>query len=273
MNTHLLNTLRNLLWSPLTFAALLSLATALLGMALAPSRPKGAMKGRLGGYLASEQRLETVGEARKPFSARVLLPLLRRTLRTLGKVGLGKGGVAGTTRLLMQAGSPWGMTAIDFMGLRLLAALVIGCGLILGLSMVASLSAPMVLIAVAAGGVGAILPMFWLNGRARRRKKLVLKALPDALDMLTIGVEAGLAFESSLLRVGERWDNPLTYEFRQALTEMRLGTPRDAALMRIVERTDVQELRTFVAILVQAHQLGLSIANVLHVQAEQMRAR
>ncbi|MFH1085699.1 MAG: type II secretion system F family protein, partial [Chloroflexota bacterium] len=84
-------------------------------------------------------------------------------------------------------------------------------------------------------------------------------------------VEAGLAFESSLMRVGERWDNPLTYEFRLALTEMRLGTPRDAALTRIVERTDVQELRTFVAILVQANQLGLSIADVLHSQAEQIR--
>ena len=91
--------------------------------------------------------------------------------------------------------------------------------------------------------------------------------------MLTIGVEAGLAFESALLRVGERWHNALTYEFRRAVAEMRIGTPRDVALTRMAERSGVPELRAFVAILIQSSQLGVSIAQVLHTQAAEMRVK
>jgi tight adherence protein C len=91
--------------------------------------------------------------------------------------------------------------------------------------------------------------------------------------MLTIGVEAGLAFESALVRVGEQWENALTRELRRAVTEMRVGTPQDVALWRMVERAGVQDLRTFVATLIQSTQLGVSIAQVLHVEAAQMRVR
>ena len=263
-----LNMLPDLVWSPLIFAALLILATALLS--LAPWQARRAVSRRLDGYVAVEQAVEV--EERKPFVQRVLRPLLRRTLHNSGHL-VGGGQIETTVRLLTQAGNPSGMTVVDFTGLRLLAALALGGAVVLALSLVTPLSLLSVLIALPVGGVGAVLPVFWLGHRTKQRKKLILKALPDALDMLTIGVEAGLAFESSLQRVGERWDNPLTYEFRQAVTEMRLGTPRGVALTRITERTDVQELRTFIAILVQANQLGLSIADVLHVQAEQMRTK
>jgi tight adherence protein C len=91
--------------------------------------------------------------------------------------------------------------------------------------------------------------------------------------MLTIGVEAGLAFESALLRLGERWDNALTREFRRAVAEMRVGISRDEALARMADRTGVQELRSFVAILVQSNRLGVSIAQVLHTQAAEMRTK
>jgi tight adherence protein C len=100
-----------------------------------------------------------------------------------------------------------------------------------------------------------------------------VRALPDALDMMTIGVEAGLAFESAMLRVGDRWDNDLTREFRRAVAEMRMGTSRNEALQRMVERTGVQDLSTFVAVLIQSSQLGVSIAEVLHSQADQMRVK
>ncbi len=75
------------------------------------------------------------------------------------------------------------------------------------------------------------------------------------------------------MKVGEQWDNALTQEFRRAVAEMRVGTPRDEALRRMAERTGVEELSTFVAVLVQSHQLGVSIAQVLHTQAAQMRER
>ncbi len=91
--------------------------------------------------------------------------------------------------------------------------------------------------------------------------------------MLTIGVEAGLAFEAALLRVGEKWDNPLTRELMRALAEMRVGTPRDEALRRMAERCGVPDLNTFVAVLIQSSQLGMSIADVLHAQAAEMRLK
>jgi len=122
-------------------------------------------------------------------------------------------------------------------------------------------------------GLGYYLPLLWLRRRVRQRQHEIIRAFPDALDMLTIGVEAGLAFESALLTVGERWDNALTREFRRAVAEMRVGTPRDVALWRVAERTGVEELHSFVAVLVQSSQLGVSIAQVLHSQAAQERVR
>ena len=256
--------------SPVTFAALLSLATAFLWITLAPSGLRGAVDDRLDDYAEGEPEVDVSSDA--SFAERVLLPTLRVILRSFGKIG-GKGNVEAVAAMLEAAGTPGGLTVVDFIGLRMLVALAMGGGLALVLVLVAPLSALVLLVAVPVGGIGAFLPLFWLRSQAKARSKAILKAIPDCLDMLTIGVEAGLAFESSLLRVAERWDNPLTYEFRRAVTEMRLGTPRDVALTNITERTDVPDLSTFVAILVQSNQMGLSITDVLHAQAEQMRTK
>jgi tight adherence protein C len=91
--------------------------------------------------------------------------------------------------------------------------------------------------------------------------------------MLTIGVEAGLSFESAMLRVAEQWQNALTRELRRAVLEMRVGASREQALRHIAERSDVDDVRTFVAMLTQSAQLGVSIADVLHGQAAQIRRK
>jgi len=121
--------------------------------------------------------------------------------------------------------------------------------------------------------IGYVLPNLWLSRRIRERRKEIERRLPDALDMLTISVEAGLAFESAMLRVAERWDNALTRELRRTVLEMRVGTPRDEALRRLAGRADVPSLQTFVAVLIQSTQLGVSIADVLHSQAALIRQR
>ena len=91
--------------------------------------------------------------------------------------------------------------------------------------------------------------------------------------MLTIGVEAGLAFESAMLRVSDHWDNAITRELRRAVLEMRVGASRDVALERLADRTDVADLRTFVIVLMQSTRLGVSIAQVLHNQSVVMRQK
>jgi tight adherence protein C len=177
-----------------------------------------------------------------------------------------------TQQMLVQAGEPGGLSALDFFGLRLLTALLLAAAyfFILGRS-VPGLTAVRNTLLVAF--LGFVLPWYWLRARVRRRKNEILRALPDALDMLTVGVEAGLAFESALLRVGEQWHNALTAEFRRAVTEMRVGTVREEALQRMADRAGVSELSIFVAVLVQSTRLGVSIAQVLHIQAAQMRVK
>jgi tight adherence protein C len=256
------------LWSPWVVAVLVGLAALLIWAAFAPARPAAKVRTRLDGYLDRADAIEEA-EMRKPFVARVFGPLLRGVLRLLGSLAP-KRNVEATELLLRQAGQPGGLSALDFFGLRLLSVLVAGG--IYFLVARNSLSFSLLLRNCALVGiVGFFIPWLWLRHRANSRKNEIKRALPDVLDMLTISVEAGLAFESALLRVGEQWENALTRELRRAVAEIRIGTPRDVALQRVADRTGVPELRSFVAVLVQSSQLGVSISQILRDQAGVMR--
>jgi tight adherence protein C len=115
--------------------------------------------------------------------------------------------------------------------------------------------------------------VIWLGSKIKQRQHDILLALPDALDLLTISVEAGLGFDAALARVTEKWDNDLCKEFGRALAEMRMGKLRREALHEMAARIEVADLTNFVAAVVQASQLGVSMARVLRVQSEQMRIR
>jgi tight adherence protein C len=256
-------------WSPLTFGVLASLATALIWIALTPSRPARMVRERLDGYLNPKEVVEDEG-THESFNVRVLVPVLRRILHIAGAFAP-KRNLEAMRKLLIEAGEPGGLSVLDFFGLRLLFGVIGGgfCFLVLK-----RISLPIALMGtIPVGGIISFLPLFWLRSKAKQRNHEITRALADALDMMTIAVEAGLAFESALLRVADRWDNALSREFRRAVVEMRLGAPRDVALQHVAERADVEDLRMFVAILVQANQLGLSIGQVLHSQAAQMRMR
>ena len=120
-------------------------------------------------------------------------------------------------------------------------------------------------------GIGYIGPEFWLGRRVRGRQKLILIQIPDALDLLTISVRAGLGFDAALGKVVEKMQGPLVDEFRRALAEVRVGKARREALRDIVPRTEVQPLTNFIGAIIQAEQLGVSISKVLQVQSEQLR--
>ncbi len=257
----------SLLWSPLTVALLAGLAAVLLWQALSPARRR-PLDARLHDYVDDIAQADELDQG---FGQRVIGPGMRRLLRTLGAL-LPKRNMEKQRKLLIYAGEPGGFSVLDFMGLRLITALAVGAACFWFYARHQPTS--ILLIATAAAGfVGYMLPFYWLRRRANRRQKEIQRALPDALDMLTIAVEAGLAFESGLLRVGEQWHNALSEEFRRVVGEMRMGVTRTAALERLVARTDVEELASFVAVLVQSSQLGVSIAQVLQTQAAQMRDR
>jgi len=121
--------------------------------------------------------------------------------------------------------------------------------------------------------IGYLFPDSWLKARAKRRQKEIQETLPDVLDLLTVSVEAGLGFDAALLKVVEKHKGAVAAEFLRVLQEIKMGRPRRDALRDLGRRNQVEDLSNFVASLVQADQLGISIGSVLRHQAAQMRQK
>jgi tight adherence protein C len=261
--------------SPLTFAALVALAVALAWLAFSPSRARTDEEGRLSGYLQGRDIIED-REMEKSFLRRALIPLIRKTLNSIGALTPWKD-VERIERRLLEAGSPAGLSAPDILGIQILACILFG-GAYLAVMQLLSILTPEdtathLRNTVAIAAMGYLMPRMWLRSRADRRKHEIQRAFPDALDLLSVSVDAGLALDTAMVRVGEHWDNALTHEFNRAILEIRVGTPRNIALERMATRAGVRDLTTFVAVLIQSTELGVSIAQTLHVQAAQVRVR
>lgn len=121
--------------------------------------------------------------------------------------------------------------------------------------------------------LGYRMPTGSLTGKIRKRQKNIVRALPDALDLLVICVEAGLGFDQAMGKVYEKWDNELSLAFGRVLREIQLGKARRDALKDMSDRMDVPDVKTFTAAIIQAEQLGVSIGNVLRIQSDQMRIK
>lgn len=255
--------------APTFFGVLVAGAIAAIWMSLSPAGSPRVITDRMSGMADASATMND--ELRTPFAQRMLLPLFHRLTGFLGGL-MPQKNVDKLNMMLIQAGSPGGLNAMDFVGIRFVLAMGAGAGYFL---LMGRTDPFFILIrnSIIAVFVGFMLPKLWLSQRIKQRKVAIRRALPDALDMLTIGVEAGLAFESALLRVGEQWDNALTEEFRRAVSELRIGVPRNEALRHMAERNGVPELTTFIAVLIQSNMLGMSIAQVLHTQSEQMRLK
>ncbi|HNP84976.1 MAG TPA: type II secretion system F family protein [Kouleothrix sp.] len=211
-------------------------------------------------------------ELQQPFSQRVLIPLARVILGQLGKYGP-KQSAERLKLNLQQAGNPGNITPIMFSGMRIalmIVLLLVGAFVTFGQRM----ETPKALMYTAIMAVlGYLLPGMWLGRQIKQRKHNIVKALPDALDLLTISVEAGLAFDLALMRVADKWDNELSNEFKRVLTDTRLGRARRDALKEMAQRTGVEDVQTFTAAIIQAEQLGVSIGKILRIQSDQMRIR
>ncbi|HVB77678.1 MAG TPA: type II secretion system F family protein [Candidatus Nitrosotalea sp.] len=175
-------------------------------------------------------------------------------------------------RRLEVAGHPGNMTPETFMALRIgagvglfLGGLVIG--VMMGKPLVESLGAAI------GAGLGYYYPVLWLNQKVEGRRKLIQKALPETLDLLTISVEAGLSFDQASQRVVEKFENPLSDELRQVQTEVSLGRPRLEALDAMGRRTGVDDLHNFVQAVIQSEQMGVGITRILRIQSEEMRRK
>jgi tight adherence protein C len=258
----------------ITFLIPALLAVAIFGVFIYISMPKRktvTIEERLNQFAERPRTLEEM-ELDQPFYERVVKPVVSNITRLFGKL-TPKQGAEKLRQQLVLAGNPYNMQAAEFTGMRMMASLVLG-GVTVGLCFLGGAETKdLLLYSLVMAMLGFLLPVFWLGRRIKQRKKIILKTLPDAIDLMTISVEAGLAFDGAMQRVAEKWDNALSAEFSRAISEMRVGKMKRDALKEMVVRTGVNDLATFVASIIQADQLGVSISKVLRIQSEQMRVR
>lgn len=252
----------------IAFAALMFVAFMLMLLGWNMGRRLDPVQARLAQIAVKPRTLEEL-ELQRPLAERTLKPILRalsglvslfypaNTMRSL-ELKLKKAGLEDTSTEF-------------FLGVKGLVALVIG-GLASLLVSSVTLDGLATSIALPVGLiVGFLFPDLYLSSRAGQRNGAILKTLADALDLLTISVEAGLAFDAGVTKVTEKLKGPLSDEFRRASAEMRIGKARAEALRGIVERTDCKELANFISAVIQADQLGVSMSKVLRVQSETLR--
>jgi tight adherence protein C len=251
-------------------ALILVVGATLIIFAVRQMNQSKAISERLEQYTDVSLSLEEL-ELQQPFRERVLKPLFRSILTTLGRFGLKQN--QERLRINLQlAGNPGNITPNMFIGLRMALAIVLL--VVVGLLVFGRLPFMQALMGtLIAAMIGYILPGIWLDRKIKERKKNILKALPDALDLLCISVEAGLAFDLALQRVAQKWDNELSREFQRVLQDIRLGRTRREALRDLVTRTGVEDVQTFVSAVIQADQLGVSMSKILRIQSDQLRVR
>jgi len=210
-------------------------------------------------------------EMAQPFVRRVVAPMLERLAASVRRRTPSRVQTA-LERRLQQAGNPF--TPLHFYGAKLLSVAVFGLvGFLLASPRLSSQPLSGILVIGALILLGMRLPEFMLSRMITTRREKIDRALPDVLDLLSVSVEAGLGLDGAIQKVGEKFPEPTSGEFRELLKAIRLGTPRAEALREMAERTGVADMRTFTAAVIQAEQLGVSISRVLKAQAEALRAK
>ncbi len=209
-----------------------------------------------------------------PFQERVIYPIARK----MGEIAIRftpQNAMRSIERKLELAGvsssiDPTIILATQFIGL------VIFGGLILFVLSIGSTGWPLgrkLLLSLLFGLLGFYFPTMLLSSRISRRQKEIRKAMPDALDLLTICVEAGLGFDAAMHKVSEKWESQLSMAFARVIQEIQLGKVRREALRDMSNRVGLPEMTSFVAAVIQSEQLGVSLSKVLRIQSDQMRMR
>lgn len=224
---------------------------------------------RLAMYGREALRDETLA---RPVSERTIAPIVVAVGRGLSRF-TPVGWLKRTQKRLVFAGIPGGIDANAWAVIKLLG-LAAGVGLFFVAITTLELTAGMTILVLAFSLIlGFFGPDAWLTRKADDRRAQMLRALPDILDLLVISVEAGLGFDSALQRVVGTVPGPLSEEFFRMLQETRVGVTRRDAMRHLMDRTDLDELRSFILSMMQAEAFGVTIARVLRVQADEMRVK
>jgi len=224
------------------------------------------------------ERGETVSleelELSQPFSERIILPILRAIGDLSARFTPQK--LIEQTELKMElAGNPVRIDAATFLASRFVIAVLFGGFL----TLIFVISPPdwsmgrRIVVVLLFTVLGFAFPQLWLQSKIDRRQTEIRKAMPDALDLLTICVEAGLGFDAAMAKVSEKWENQLSLGFARAIREVQLGKTRREALRVMSDRMGIPEMTSFIAAVIQSEMLGVSMAKVLRIQSDQMRMK
>lgn len=205
------------------------------------------------------------------FADRVLKPGLESVARLVSRV-LPQSMLADVQKQLAMAGYPMRFNTF----LSFWAVSMVLCGsvaLLIVISLPGDALVQKLLGSTIFGVMGFTFPRMWLKGKVKAKQKLVIRSLPDTMDMVTTCVEAGLGLDAALSRVAEKGDGPLAEELQRMIRDVAMGKLRREAMTELAERIEVEELTSFVNSIIQAEQLGVGISQVLRVQSEQLRTQ
>lgn len=213
-------------------------------------------------------------ELSQPFTERIIYPLARKMGEIAAKM-TPQNALQNTAKKLELAGNPGRMEPSMILVLQFGAAVLFG-GLLSLVFSVAKVKWPLaqiMLIVAIFTFVGFYFPQMMLSSKISKRQKEVRRGMPDALDLLTICVEAGLGFDAAMSKVSEKWENELSLAFGRVIREIQLGKLRREAMRDMADRIGIPEMTSFVAAVIQSEQLGVSMAKVLRIQSDQMRIK
>lgn len=256
--------------------ALLGLAAVFLivvGLLLLRRAETDPLTERIEQYAAREEpvSMEEI-ELSLPITDRIVVPILRRlsdlVVRLTPQSMLDR-----TAHNLELAGSPGNITAAEFWIIRGVVTVVLGVLFFFFLGRYGQDPGRRVLYSLIAAVLGFFLPALYIRSAIHRRQEAIIKKFPDALDLMSICVDAGLTFDGAMAKVDEKWDDPLAREFGRVIYEIQLGKSRRQAMRDMADRMEVADVSSFVAAILQAEHLGVSIGRVLRIQSEQMRIR
>ncbi len=211
-------------------------------------------------------------EMKRPIAVRVFAPL-GKSMTDLARRLTPVGYVDGIRRKIVLAGNPPGYEVDRFLTFKLLGVASILVWIVLAAVFMSDHVGLAVCMVILASGICIFGPDVVLDGKITRRREEIERRLPDTLDLLVISVEAGLGFEQALERTSVAVPGPLSEESRRMLQETRMGASRADALRALDERTQVDDLRTFILAMLQADAFGVSISRILRSQADEIRIR
>lgn len=252
-----------------------AIALTVIGLRTPDMVDNRALQNRLEEFTAKGEAVDLRKlELSQPFTERVIYPIARK----LGELAIKftpQNALNSISRKLELAGSPAKLDPTMILAMQFIAGLTFGGLIILVFTLGPTDlgTGKTILMGVGFGALGFYFPQLWLTSQIGKRQKSIRRAMPDALDLLTVCVEAGLGFDAAMSKVSEKWENELSLAFARVIAEIQLGKIRREALRDMADRIGLAEMTSFVAAVIQSEQLGVSLAKVLRIQSDQMRIK